>query len=282
MTLADEQGGEHIPNGRWDRTRNVEPKTNGEYIRGLSVAEESFLLLELLEIVLVGATLDEVVDVEQVALGRDVEAGVLLPDATITTWREGARRRVGPHALRSGPRVHLLLVEGHPVRVSVRRHGLLRSRLWEDGAGPNVGVDGKSVILHLLLGFRDERCSAKVARTKRVQWFGGSGSPRARVVGHWPSLLAIGSGLVWGQTGEGVVALLCEERVVAVGVDNGAGGCAVDKLASREVLPDGRVGREDALSAGGGRHEDGRVQDVRVERRVVVKAEGRGFPVHVT
>lgn len=82
-----------------DQTGEAIPKTKGKYVRGLSVAEESFLLLELLEVFLVGAALDEVVDVEQVAFGGDVEAGVLLPDATVTTRREGTRRSVGPHPL---------------------------------------------------------------------------------------------------------------------------------------------------------------------------------------
>lgn len=283
LMLASEQWGEHIPNGSWDQTRNAEPRTKREYVRGLPVAKESFLLLQLLEVVLVGAALDEVVDVEEVALGGDVEAGVLLPDATVTARREGAwRRRVGPHALGAGSCIHLLLVESHPVGVRVRRHGLLRNRRCEDSAGPDIGVDGESMILHLLLGLGSEWGSTKITRSKGVQRFGGSRRPGARVVGHWPRLLAIGSGLVWGQTGEGVVALLSEEGVVAVCVDNGAGGGPVDELAGGEVLPDGGVGREDALGAGGGRHEHGRVQDVRVERRVVVKAEGGGFPVHVT
>jgi hypothetical protein len=174
IALAEEQG-EHIPNGERDQMRNAEPRTKGEYIRGLSVAEESFLLLELLEVVLVGAALDEVVDVEQVALGGDVEAGVLLADATVPAGREGARRRVGPHALGAGPRVHLLLVEGHPVRVGVRRHGLLRSRLGEHGAGADV-VHGESVVLHLLLGVGCEGAT-KVTGSKGVQRLGGRGRP---------------------------------------------------------------------------------------------------------
>ena len=127
------------------------------------------MLLELLEVILVGARLDEVVDVEQVALGRDVEAGVLLPDATVAAGRKGAGRgRVGPHTLGSGACVHLLLVEGHPFRVGVRRHGLLRNGRSEDGAGPDVAVDGESMILHLLLGLGCEVGSAKVARTKGI------------------------------------------------------------------------------------------------------------------
>jgi hypothetical protein len=235
------------------------------------------LLLQLLEVVLVGAALDQVVDVEQVALGRDVEAGVLLADATVPAGREGARRRVGPHALGSGPRVHLLLVEGHPVRVGVRGHGLLGRRLGEDGTRADA-VHGESVVLHLLVGGKG---SSKVTGSKGVQWLGGCRRPGAGVVVHGPCLLAVGSGLVGGQAGKGVVALLGEEGVVAVCVDDGAAGGAVDKVAGVEVLPDGGVGREDALGAGGGRHEDGRVQDVGVERGVVVEAVGRGLAVHV-
>jgi hypothetical protein len=178
VTLADEQG-EHGPKCRWDQTRNAEPKAKGEYVRGLPVAEESFLLLELLEVVIVGAALDEVVDVEQVAFDRDVEAGVLLPDATVTTGGEGAGRRVGPHTLGSGPCVHLLLVEGHPVRVCVRRHGLLWGRL-EDSAGPDILVHGESVVRHLLL--LHEGCSSKVARTKGVQRLRSGRRPGAGVV----------------------------------------------------------------------------------------------------
>lgn len=75
--------------------------------------------------------------------------------------------------------------------------------------------------------------------------------------------------------------MLGEEGVVAVGVDDRAGGSAVDKLAGGEVLPDGGVGREDALGAGGGRHEDGRVQDAGVEGGVVVKGKGGRLPVEV-
>lgn len=42
-------------------------------------------------------------------------------------------------------------------------------------------------------------------------------------------------------------------------------------------LPDGGVGREDALGAGGGRHEDGCVEDVLVD--VLVVEEDAGLPV---
>lgn len=197
---------------------NADPRTKGEYIRGLPVAEKAFLLLELLEIVLVGAALDEVVDVEQVPLGGDVEAGVLLPDATVTTRREGPRGRVGPHALGTRSRVHLLLVEGHPVGVVVRRHGLLGCTLGEDGARPDVGVNGESVVRHLLLLYKG--CSTEVSRTKRIQGLGAGGRPGARVVGDGPRLLTVGGRLVWWEAGEGVVALLGEEGVVAVGVDD--------------------------------------------------------------
>ena len=87
----------------------------------MSVAEEAFLLLELLHLFLVGAFLDEGVDVEQVALSWNLKTGVLLPDTTITTWGEGPGRRVWPHSLGTSrcTDVHLLLVEGHPVRVAV-------------------------------------------------------------------------------------------------------------------------------------------------------------------
>lgn len=85
--------------------------------------------------------------------------------------------------------------------------------------------------------------------------------------------------MVGGQAREGVVALLGEEGVGAIGVDDGAGRGAVDKLAGGEVLPDGRVGREDALGAGGGRHQDGGVEDAGVQGGIVVKREGRRFPV---
>jgi hypothetical protein len=182
MMLADEQG-EERPKGRLDQTWSVEPRTKWEYVRGLPVAEESFLLLELLEVFLVGAALDEVVDVDEGALSRDVEAGVLLPDATITTWGKGAGRGVGPHSLGSGSCVHLLLVEGHPVGVGVGRHGLLWGR-GEDGAWSDILVHGESVEGHLLL--LDKGCSSKVTWAEGVQRLGGCGRPGTRVVGHGP------------------------------------------------------------------------------------------------
>ncbi len=85
--------------------------------------------------------------------------------------------------------------------------------------------------------------------------------------------------MIWWESGKGIVALLGEEGIGAVGVDDGAGGGPVDEVVGGKVLPDGRVGREDALGARGGRHEDGRVEDAGVQGRVVVKGEDRGFPV---
>lgn len=167
--------------------------------------------------------------------------------------------------------------------MGVRRHGLLRSSGREDSTGPDVGVHGESVVLHLLLRIRHKgrRCT-KITGTKRVEGLGGSGRPGSRGVGHGPCLLAVGCGLIWGKASKWVVALLGEEGVVAVGVDDRAGGRPVDELAGGEVFPDVGVGREDALAAGGGGHEDGSVQDVGVERRVVVEAEGGRFPVNGT
>jgi hypothetical protein len=182
MMLADELG-EDRPRGRLDQTWSVEPRTKWEYVRGLAVAEESFLLLEFLEVLLVGAALDEVVDGDEGALGGDVEAGVLLPDAAVTTRGEGAGRGVGPHALGPGSCVHLLLVEGHPVGVGVGRHGLLWGR-GEDGTRSDILVHGESVEGHVLL--LDEGSGSKVTRAEGVQGLRGCGRPGARVVGDGP------------------------------------------------------------------------------------------------
>lgn len=67
----------------------LDARTKG-YVRGLSVPEESFLLLEFLELLFVGALLDESIDVEEIPFGWDVEAGVLLPDAAIPLGGERA------------------------------------------------------------------------------------------------------------------------------------------------------------------------------------------------
>jgi len=271
--------GERKPKRKQNQNGMPMPKPKG-YVRGLSVPEEAFLLLEFLHLVLVVAGGNEVVDVEKVPLGGDVEAGVLLPDAAVTTRGEGPGRGVLSHALGAGARVHLLLVEGHPFRVGVRRQGLLGRCLGEDGARSHVALDGQSVEGHLMgLGHKWSRSGAKVGRSEGVHGLGSRGRPRASVLLHGPRLLAVVGSLVGGQAGEGVVALLGEEGVVGVGVDDGARGGAVDELALGEVLPDGGVGREDALGAGRGRHQHGRVQDVGVEGGAVVKGEGGGFPV---
>ena len=159
---------------------------------------------------------------------------------------------------------------------------MLGRRLGEDGAGPDVGLHGQPVEVHLLgrVGHEGRWSGTKLCRGEGVHRLGGSRGLGARVVLDGPcGLLAVAGGLVGGQAGEGVVALLGEEGVVGVCVDDGAGGGAVDKLAMvREVgLPDGGVGREDALGAGGGRHEDGGVEDVGVHVGVV--EEDAGFPV---
>lgn len=144
-------------------------------------------MLEFLEVVFVGAALDEVVDVEEIPLGGDVEASVLLADAAVTTGGEGAGRGVWPHALGAGPRVHLLLVERHPFRVRVGRHGLLGGSLGEDGAGADVAVDGESVVGHLLLLLLlDEGGSSKVSWAKWVQRLWAGGGAGTGVVGDGP------------------------------------------------------------------------------------------------
>lgn len=265
------------------KTKFGSAKTKGKYVRGLSVSEEAFLLLKLLHFLFVGAAGDEVVDVEQVPFSRDVETGILLPDATVTARGERSRGRCSPHALRSWPRIHLLLVECHPFGVGVWGHWLLGGRRREDRAGPHIALDGHSMEGHLLR-LRDEGwwARAEISRSERVQRFGGSRRPRAGVLLDGPCLLAVAGSLICREAGEGVVALLGEEGVVGVGVNDRAGGGSVNELAGREVLPDGGVWGEDALGGGGGRHEDGGVQDAGVECVGVVKGEGRGFPVDVT
>lgn len=62
------------------------------YVRGLPVPKKSFLLLQFLELLLIGALLDKAVDVEEIPFGWDVEAGVLLPDAAVPLRGEGAGR----------------------------------------------------------------------------------------------------------------------------------------------------------------------------------------------
>jgi hypothetical protein len=98
--------------------RRPKPK---EYVRGLPVPEKSFLLLELFQLLVVAAAGDEVVDVVEVTFGRDLKPSVLLPDATVSAWGIGPHRRTGPHALGAWSCIDLLLVEGHPLRVGVRR-----------------------------------------------------------------------------------------------------------------------------------------------------------------
>jgi hypothetical protein len=118
------------------------------YVRGLSVPEKSFLLLELLHFVFVGAVGDKSVDIAQVSLSRDLKSGVLLPNATVSAWRKGPMGRVGPHTLRTRSCIHLLLVEGHPLRVGVGRHWLLRS-VGEDRRRANIAVHWQSVVWQL-------------------------------------------------------------------------------------------------------------------------------------
>ena len=52
-------------------------------VRGLSIAEETFLLLELLDLTIVRGLSDQGIDVKEVALGGNVETSVLLSD-TVT------------------------------------------------------------------------------------------------------------------------------------------------------------------------------------------------------
>ena len=54
------------------------------YLRCLSVAKQALLLLQLLDLVLIRSLRDEVVNVTQVAVGRDLKARVLLAN-TVTT-----------------------------------------------------------------------------------------------------------------------------------------------------------------------------------------------------
>ena len=53
----------------------------GIHVRGLPVAQQTLLLLELLNLLLVGGLGNQLVNVAEVALSRDVEACILLADA---------------------------------------------------------------------------------------------------------------------------------------------------------------------------------------------------------
>jgi hypothetical protein len=48
----------------------------------LPVPEEAFLLLEFLDLVIVGALRNQLVDVLEAPIGRDVEAAILLSDSS--------------------------------------------------------------------------------------------------------------------------------------------------------------------------------------------------------
>lgn len=50
-------------------------------VRSLPVPQQALLLLQLLDLLLVGRLGDELVDVGEVPLGGDLEAGILLADA---------------------------------------------------------------------------------------------------------------------------------------------------------------------------------------------------------
>lgn len=52
-----------------------------QYVRCLTVSEETLLLLELLDLLFVGRLSDELIDVEKIALCGNIKASILLPNA---------------------------------------------------------------------------------------------------------------------------------------------------------------------------------------------------------
>jgi hypothetical protein len=73
MLLLSLTGGEPVT-----RVRKLQQGETEEYLRCFSVPEKTFLRLELLHLILVSATLDQVINVVQRDLGRDRYLRVLL------------------------------------------------------------------------------------------------------------------------------------------------------------------------------------------------------------
>lgn len=153
------------------------------------------MLLELFHFILVGAVGNELVDVVQGPFGRDLKAGVFLPDATIAALSIGGSvGRVGPHALgAAGPCVHLLLVEGVPFGVGVRGERLLWCR-GKHSSRSYIWLHGKAVEIHLL--GHEGVLVVKGSGHERIKRLVGGGRLSAGIVDHGPRLLAIGSSFV--------------------------------------------------------------------------------------
>lgn len=94
--------------------------TCGTHLRSFTISQQALLLLQLLEKVLIGGLVNELVDGMYVALGGDVDATVLLANAVAPRVIHHCDRRAV--ALRHS--VDLLLRKEHPVLMAVRRHGL--------------------------------------------------------------------------------------------------------------------------------------------------------------
>ena len=94
-------------------------------------------MLQLLDLVVVRGLGDQLIDVEEIPLGGDLEPGVLLADAVAAQQRRmGPARTAGPHALGHDPSVHEIDPGGR--RPSAERRGrkrrdLGRARRRKDG-----------------------------------------------------------------------------------------------------------------------------------------------------
>ena len=98
-------------------------------IRSFPISQQPLLLLQLLEHVFILRGLDQLVDCVDVALLRDVDPAVLLPNA-VSPLKIYHRPwwRIRPHLSRARSSFHILLGDGHPVLVRVRRHRCLNLR----------------------------------------------------------------------------------------------------------------------------------------------------------
>lgn len=138
------------------------PMRQLEYLRGLTVSEQTLLLLQLLDLFLVRRLTDQLVDIAQCSLSRDLEAGVLLPNAIPPNAQRravairralcGARDRIG-HIRRCR----------YPALTGLWRHrnsaGWRKAHAWSVGHGRNIdcahwphgaaGEGGRGIVLQV-------------------------------------------------------------------------------------------------------------------------------------
>lgn len=218
----------------------------GVNLRSLTVTEQALLLLELLDLVLVCGLTNEMVDVTQRTLSRDLKSSVLLPN-TIPTDAQRGSVTVARTLVCTGSSIGHVSRSGHPTLAGLGGHGDgTRGGKGHAAIGGHGGeVDGTHGADSTS---REGSRGVAVELTREVVIEGGRGA-RTRVPRQGPGTVMSIGGRGSSRSSSGMRCVQTHERVGGRGIKHGMPDLrVVTGVGGRGIVgPDGIPMRESVL-----------------------------------